>query len=292
VDSPEHAPIPAVPLRKVAPGFRNRLPDLAVSREWTVLAGRVLDLWEGRPVANARVAATGEILPVQFPKDRRPALFLGAPQATTDAEGRFVLERVGAGRQILSVLGGNDIAGWTEVCAPVAAEVVVRSRQIRGRIEGTVLDGRGRPLDVVLVNGGENSTHTFADGSFVLENFRGDPVSIRFEHPDYRPETVPGVADGTRGLEVRLASRCPEILLRVVERGTNRPVDTILVTFDFADGSRAGAGSPLHVAKKGLHALTVPEGAIRARVSLPSGGSPETVDLLAARDGAVFDVAL
>jgi hypothetical protein len=292
VDSPEHAPLPAVPLEKVAPGFRNRLPDFVVSRDWTSLHGRVVDLWEGKPVAGARVVATGVILPVQFPKDRRPALFLSAPQATTDEEGRFVLERVGAGRQVLSVLGGDDIAGWMEVRAPFDGEVVLRSRQIRGRIEGKVLDDLGHPLDVVLVNGGDNSTHTFADGSFVLENFRGDPIAIRFEHPDYRPEVGPGVPDGTRGMEVRLASRCPEVFLRVVERDTNRPAKTIVVVFEFANGTVAAAGSPFFVAKKGLFSLAVPEGAVRARISETVGGASETVDLSAARDGVVYDVTL
>src|SRR5205814_456078 len=98
-----HAPSLAVPLADVTRGVANRLPAVALQRATETLRGRVVDHFEHRPVIGARVYATGAIDPVAYPKDERPALFLGAPTATTDADGRFVLEGMGRGVQVVSV---------------------------------------------------------------------------------------------------------------------------------------------------------------------------------------------
>ena len=280
-------------LEKVTPGFRNRLPDLVLTREFHSVRGRVLDQWEGKPVAGARVVATGEIEPVRFPKDRRPAIFLGAPEAITDGEGWFLLERVGPGAQVVSVIGGDDVAGWTVLSVPVEGEVVVRSRQIRGHIDGRVVDDRDRPIDVALVMGGDNTTHTFADGSFTLENFRGDTVEIRFEHPDYRPEMRAAVADGTYDLLVRMESRLPQVFFRIRDRDTLEPVEAVAIVLAFAGGGGVLSTSPFHLGKEGLFAVRIPDGVVSASVRHAGRAGPtETVDLAAARDGDVIEVLL
>ena len=244
-------------------------------------------------MAGARVVATGEIEPVRFPKDRRPAIFLGAPEAITDGEGWFLLERVGPGAQVISVIGGDDIAGWTQLSVPVEGEVVVRSRQIRGHIDGRVVDDRDRPIDVALVMGGGNTTHTFADGSFTLENFRGDLVEIRFEHPDFRPETLAAVVDGTHDLLVRMENRLPQVFFRIRDRDTLEPVETVAIVLTFAGGGGVLSASPFHLGKEGLFAVRIPDGVVSASVRHAGRARPtETVDLAAARDGDVIEVLL
>ena len=292
VSSPDHAPLPALPLDDVAPGWRNRLADLHISKESFTVRGRVIDRWEGKPVVGARVVATGKILPIQFPKDQREALFLSSPETKTDDEGRFVLENVGRGPQTISVHGGDDCAGYLEVQVPAKAEVVISARALRGRIEGRVLDERGRPVDVVKIDGGDNSTHTFGDGSFVLETFRGDVVTLLFSHPEYRTHSLPGVKNGSREVDVRLTSRLPEVKIRARDHRTGKPLSPISVTFAFPEGAGEPVpGSPFYLSEEGLHAVRLPSGAIRATVAA-AGREPREVDVTGLRDGDVVELML
>jgi hypothetical protein len=290
--SPDHSPLSPAVLSGVTPGYKNRLPDLHVSRERHTVTGRVIDYWENKPVVGGRVVATGEILPIHYPKDQREALFLSAPEARTDEKGRFVLENVGRGTQYISVHGGDDCAGYVQVQVPTKGDVVIRSRQIRGRIEGRVLDARDRPLAVVMVEGGDNSTHTFADGGFVLENFRGDRVDITFTHPDFRTKVVRGVENGSREVLVRLEHRWPEIRLRVRDHATNRPIRIVTIRLHFeGDDKPPLPASPQSVSNKGIHRIRVPEGTAAATVSA-EGYEEQIVFLAGSQQGDVREVVL
>ena len=287
-----HAPALAVPLAEVSPGIANRLPDVALQRAAQTLRGRVTDMWQGRPVVGARVIATGAIDPITYPKDERPALFVGAPTCTTDGDGRFVLEGLGTGLQTISVHGGDDCVGSTAVALPHEGEFLMSTRQIGGRIEGTTLDERGDPVSLVTINGGDNSTHSFADGHFVLENFRGDPVSIRFTHPDFAPVVVRDVRDGASGLVVRLERPRPTIVLCVRDPDTSAPVPRVRLEMTFADENvRPAATSPQRLAADGKYVVRVPEGATSVSVSAESRRT-EQVSLAGRADGETVQVLL
>ncbi len=287
-----HAPALAVPLAQVAPGVANRLPDVALRRATQTLAGRVIDLWEGKPVVGARVLATGAINPIAYPKDERAALFVGAPATVTDSDGRFVLDGLGDGVQTVSAHAGDDCIGWIVAATPAKDEVLLRARQIRGRIAGTTIDAHGDPVALVDVEGGDNGTHSFADGRFVLANFRGDEVTIRFTHPDYAPVVLADVRDGATGLVVRMDRPRPRIVLDVRDRDTDAPVTHVRVEFAFAPNAAPPAPtSPERVSPDGRHAVRVPEGATTLSVAA-AGRAEERVPLDGRVDGETVRVVL
>jgi len=292
VSHEDHAPLLSVPLSNVTPGYRNRLLHLALPAESFVVEGVVLDLWEKKPVVGGRVLATGEIDPIQFPKDQREALFLAAPEAVTDEKGRFRLENVGPGKQWITVHGGNDCAGRTPVQVPLEAKLTIYSRALRGRIEGKVLDEYDRPIPLARIDGGANTTHSFADGGFVLENFRGDVVTVVFTHVDYRPHPVEGVRNGERELLVRLTSKWPQVMFRVIGHGRGRPIREVKIELFFAEGAVAPLpASPYYLSKKGVHAVRIPTGVVKAVIS-SKAREPLDVDLTGARDGDEIEVVL
>ena len=287
-----HAPALAVPIASLSPGVANRLREIALRRATQTLRGRVVDYWEGLPVVGARVIATGAVVPITYPKDERAALFVGAPSDITDQDGRFVLEGLGDGVQSISVHGGDDCIGWGQVVLPHDGEFAVQTRQIRGRVEGRTIDERGAPVPLVLVEGGGNSTHSFADGRFVLENFRGDAVTIRFTHPDHPPVVLADVRDGTTGLVVRIGRARPEIVLDVRDKETSAPVTRVRLAFAFEDGRvRPAATSPHHVAADGRHLVRIPEGATSVSVSA-DGRRREQISLAGRADGDTVFVLL
>jgi hypothetical protein len=287
-----HAPALAVELEKVTPGIANRMQDVVLARAAGSLRGRALDMWEGKPVVGARVYATGAIDPVSYPKDERPALFVGAPTAVTDAEGRFVLEGLGKGVQYISVHGGDDCAGSDPVLMPFEGEFPMRTRAIRGRIEGTVVDGHGDPVALVTVEGGENTTHSFADGRWVLENFRGTEIPVTFSHPDFSRVVVSAVRDGTAGLVVRFEHPRPTLVIEVKDRDTGALVKRVDLRFGFPDGTVSFDGaSPYRLAADGKYTVRLPEGALRLRVTA-EGRAVEEVLLQNRADGEVVPVVL
>ncbi|MEN8148287.1 MAG: carboxypeptidase-like regulatory domain-containing protein [Planctomycetota bacterium] len=288
----DYAPLPAIPLMNVTPGYRNRLLNLALPAESFAVKGIVVDQWEGKPVVGGRVLATGSIDPIQYPKDQREALFLSSPETVTDEAGRFTLTHVGRGPQWITIHGGNDCAGRQMVQVPAKGEVKILSRQLRGRIEGRVMDEYDRPIPLVKIDGGQNTTHSFADGSFVLENFRGDVVTVTFTHVDYRPHPIEGVHDGERELLVRMTSKWRNVLFRVVGHAKGRPIRKVSVKLEFAEGKAAPLpSSPFYLSKKGVHAVRVPDGVVKAVVEA-KGREPAEVELTGARDGDEIEVVL
>jgi hypothetical protein len=178
------------------------------------------------------------------------------------------------------------------VALPREGEFVMQTRQIGGRIEGTTLDERGNPVSLVTIYGGDNSTHSFADGRFVLENFRGDVVSIRFTHPDFAPVVVRDVRDGAAGLVVHLERPRPTIVLCVRDPDTSAPVPRVQIEMTFADPSaRPAATSPQRLAADGKYVVRVPEGATSVSVSAERRTSQQ-VSLAGRADGETVQVLL
>jgi hypothetical protein len=143
-----------------------------------------------------------------------------------------------------------------------------------------------------MVEGGGNSTHSFADGRFVLENFRGDEVTIRFTHPDFTPTAMEAVRDGATGLVVRMERPRPTLVLDVRDRDTLAPLNRVRVEFWFAAGTAQPAPtSPERLGTDGRHKVKVPDGATTLTVSA-SGHEPEAVVLAGPTDGEYLRVLL
>jgi protocatechuate 3,4-dioxygenase beta subunit len=267
----------------------NRVPDVKLATASHTLSGRVLDIWEGAPVAGARVYATGSVDPVQYPKDQRDAIFVGVPTAVTDADGRFELVEVGPGVQVVSIHGGDDCVGRESVVVPREGALVIRTRGIGGRIAGRAVDAFGDPVPLVAVQGGGNSTHSFADGTFVLENFREDELTVVFSHPEYQRVVLSGLADGSEGVEVRLLHSQPRVRIRVRRGWDGSLVKRLGIVAIAASGDAVQATSPLYLADDGVHEVVVPAGAVSLRINVHPT-LPLMVDAASAQDGDTFDV--
>lgn len=148
------------------------------------LRGRVLDE-RGAPLAAARVG----LLPAAFELRDPDGLrrngddgFELQPDVTTDADGRFVFEGVGAGSWRVWAHAEGLRYGWSELfesAPPLALELpdlVLTEFEARDRIAGRVLDPRGEPLaDQRVYVGyvsktieGKRSLTSGADGRFEL----------------------------------------------------------------------------------------------------------------------------
>jgi hypothetical protein len=193
---------------------------------------------------------------------------------------------------MVSVHGGDDCVGEDLVTLPREKDFVLKTRRIGGRIEGTTLDEYGKPISIVTILGGENSTHSFADGRFVLENIRGDVITIVFTHPDYTPVTLEGVQDGAAGLVVHMLKPRPSIVLVVRDADSSEPVTKIRVEMTFADEkARPAPTSPVRLAKDGRYEVRLPEGATSVTVSAV-GLASQTMPLAGRNDGEVVPVLL
>ncbi len=275
----------AIPLENVKAGFESELPDVVLSRETHVLRGRVTDHHQNLPVEGARVVATGSVDPVSYPKDQRDALFLGAPETVTDADGRFELKGLGPGKQWVSLHYGNDCISNQLFEVPKQNDVTMRSHPARGRITGRVVDIDGVPVSLAVIGGGWNSTHSFAEGDFVLENFHGDPVDLDVAHPDYLPVKLGGIADGTEELTIRLERRQPRVRLDVRDAVSGKSLRHVTVELLANDGSAVPlTSSPHYLDETGVHEVVLPAEIATIRVSA-AGHELQTADVRDLRDG-------
>ncbi|MBL8803083.1 MAG: sigma-70 family RNA polymerase sigma factor [Planctomycetes bacterium] len=131
------------------------------------LRGRVLDA-RGAPLASARVG----LLPAAFELRDPDGLrrngddgFELQPDVTSDADGRFVFEGVGAGSWRVWAHAEGLRYGWSELfesAPPLELELpdlVLTEFEARDRIAGRVLDPRGEPLADVRVHVGYVSSN-------------------------------------------------------------------------------------------------------------------------------------
>jgi RNA polymerase sigma-70 factor (ECF subfamily) len=146
------------------------------------LRGRVLDA-RGAPLASARVGLLPAAFELRDPEGLRrngDDGFELQPDVTTDADGRFVFEGVGAGSWRVWAHSEGLRYGWSELfesAPPLALELpdlVLTEFEARDRIAGRVLDPRGEPMVGVNVRGGyvaptiegKFTVVTGADGGF------------------------------------------------------------------------------------------------------------------------------
>ena len=188
----------------------------------TVLAGRVVDA-TGVPLARAKLTVIGEVLTT--PRSDRPT-------ATTDAEGRFTMQRpVANGRAMpldATVLLRVQLADGREYSVPVVPHrgggdltVRVPAFAVGGpkgpaavapdEIAGLVVDPQGKPIAGVLadVNVWAPDNQTFSDGEgvFRVKGLRPGPSEIRLSKDGWEPRHFFQQPTGQAGWVVVLDQR-------------------------------------------------------------------------------------
>ncbi len=199
--------IPGVEVAEVGDGAAADLGTVVLEPGVRV-EGRVVDP-DGRPLAGAAV----HWMPWRGDDFRGFSGMGTAPEVTTDAAGRFVIEDLARGGKISieARLRGYDQATAPGVEAP-ADEPVVLVLVPQGKIRGEAVDGHGEPVPETMVyatyesaGGSSHSSGTGvdADGRFELEVTAGR-LKLSASSPDHRSnerslEVAPGqVVDGVR----------------------------------------------------------------------------------------------
>jgi hypothetical protein len=165
----------------------------------TRLEGLVLDLGTGLPVADALVVsetdAPLQILALSGPEAAREAELL--PWARSGPDGGFTLEDLGPGPQVLRATAAGFGPAWVELPAGAPHGRVEVGLMEGGRVEGTVRDAAGAPVEgcVLILSvvdfGAANPVMSYAiaqsgaDGGFALADLpAGDWPLLRFGRLD------------------------------------------------------------------------------------------------------------
>ena len=209
------------------------------------LVGRVLDA-DGEGVANAYI---------WLRLDRQPVLSrtawstaLTRHETTTDGDGRFRFEALGAGPWTVD-LSGEQLAediGVIRLRPGEEREIELRLR-VQGRLAGVVTDPYGEPVAgaEVLVQpldatGGVTNTHqgarTDAGGGYQTYRVPSGRARIVARHPDYRD----GVAEV------------------VIERGTNQVDLKLQPGWEISGTVSTAAGAPVPLARVEAHPVEPP----------------------------------
>ncbi|GEM_PF-3206402 len=277
-------------LETLFPGTVNDLGDVPLSRGGLTVRGRVVDL-EGVPVEGAVVACTGEIFPTEYSKDQRYTFLPRFPHAVCGPDGRFEIHGI-LGRHWVSVHAGTDCV--EERLLEFRGEEDPPALFFRvlagGLVEGRVVDGEKNPVADAVITAGTNSTHSYADGSFKLENVEGDVLTLVVRHHRFHIDRVEGIPEGAKGVEIVMDAPLPAVVFKVREPGTLEPLSTVRIRF-LGPIVTPVPESTLYVNEEGRHAAVVPEGARRALVEA-EGHDAASVVLQDARDGDEIEVLL
>ncbi|MDE2689932.1 MAG: carboxypeptidase regulatory-like domain-containing protein [Acidobacteriota bacterium] len=178
------------------------------------LAGRVLDA-DGEGVANAYI---------WLRLDRKPGLSRTAwsPEAprhdaTTDSDGRFLFEALGAGPWLVDV-GGEQLAEDIGAIPlrPGEEREIELHLSARAHLAGVVTDPYGEPVtgaEILVqprdaagqVTGTHHSARTDAGGGYQAYRVPSGPARIVARHPDYRDGVAEVVIDGgTNEVDLKL----------------------------------------------------------------------------------------
>jgi beta-lactamase regulating signal transducer with metallopeptidase domain/protocatechuate 3,4-dioxygenase beta subunit len=195
-------------------------PTLTLLRA-AALAGRVVDA-RGRPVAGVEIIGLCRA---------GTCIRVGGEKVTTDAKGRFRIERGPEGAFPLSeatalqveLPGGkvfevHTIAaeGEVEVRLPTLADGDGKGPEDvkPDELAGVVVDEKGQPLEGVhvhvwdWVDRPENQTRTGKDGVFRIKDCgRDQKVQVRFRKPGYSPVMFVQQPTGEKGLVVAMDSK-------------------------------------------------------------------------------------
>ncbi len=192
--------------------------------------GRVVDDATGRPLPGARVVA-------------------GRRAATTDADGRFELEKVDAGSVTVAANKAVylDHTITTQLDAGETESLTLRLEPITwGTVSGVVKDAdTGRPLSNASVVIGSMSATTDSDGRFRAERVPAGDLRIGASVPAYESASTATslAADGDSDVELLLEPiRIGDLRGRVVDAKTGEAVSGARVTVGRkgAETDRAG----------------------------------------------------
>lgn len=255
-------------------GKTTELGDFVLEPGGTV-AGLVVGQ-DGTPVAGATVLATKPEFADRLEALRRqgPDRWLSGklvPAATTDANGKFLVEGVPA-RSVRVWAGAEDTLYTCSDPIEIAAgemrsdlRLVLEPLAPDDVLEGVVLDPDGSPVAEANViaywNGGFSSggegTSTDEAGRFRIRVREKTPHDLRVHDPKARwPESIlPGVRPGARDLELRF-SEPGEFELHVQSRG--RAVSSFATRLLSADGEHLLANADESVHEDGRVRLRVP----------------------------------
>ena len=181
------------------------------------LAGRVVDP-DGQPVAGARVALvetdSGLLLGGGFSRGARLSSL-----ADTDADGRFVLDRVPPGTvgiEVRAIGFRNRSVPGVRIPKDGEAEPVEISLRPGPYLEGRVLDSRGRPVKDAMVRAegklqasgtfSFGGTQTDAEGHYQIGGLETGPhtVTVQIEVSDPGTKTTVEILPGANWLDLQI----------------------------------------------------------------------------------------
>ncbi|HET9226367.1 MAG TPA: carboxypeptidase-like regulatory domain-containing protein, partial [Thermoanaerobaculia bacterium] len=270
----------------------SKAPARLVLRRGATVFGRVVD-GEGVPVAGADLKLSSSRISVMSAIPSQNMDFA----AVSDAEGRFRIGNVSAGRFDLRALRRGFAAalvpGVTIEESEPRTDVGEIALQPGGSIEGIVVDESGKPVEgaaIMMTPGGSEGLmmedpfffhrrplETGEDGKFRIEDLpRGRQVSLEVMHSELVSQEVSGVEIPTaEPLRIQL-ERPRRVEGRVTDR-LGEPVAGARVIV--STGTSAGIGSFRGMRSRGA-AVTEPDGRF-----VVSGLKPETIELQVSATG-------
>ncbi|MHC5040414.1 MAG: carboxypeptidase-like regulatory domain-containing protein [Planctomycetota bacterium] len=278
-------------LQIIIPGEENDLGDIPLQAGGLRVRGRVLNRG-GEAVEGAMVTFTGEIFPSEYSKDQRYIFLPRFPHAITDGDGEFEVRGI-RGRHWICIHVGPDCV-FSELREFVGDEdpAPLEFRVLAGgAVAGMVVDHLDRPVSGAVIYGGDNTTHSYTDGSFRLENISGDIITLTVQHHLFRTVTVEDVRVGEEDRKLILRDPLPRVIFAVSRKDTGDPLTCVRITFGPAQAVLVGTDSPLYTNPKGRYAIVIPEGASHAVIEADQMETVQ-VPLGTVTEGDVIEVRL
>ncbi|MHC4601425.1 MAG: hypothetical protein ACYS47_20710 [Planctomycetota bacterium] len=279
-------------LDRLLPGVENDAGEIPLEKGGLVLRGRVFGR-KGEPVVGATVACTGEIFPTEYSKDQRYKFLPRFPHAITDVDGTFEIRGI-LGRHWVTVHVGPDSVASVlgDYYGPAPPKPLVFSVLAGGWVEGRIVDAEDRPVADAVVYGGQNSTHSYADGSFRLENIEGTLIDVVVRHHLFRTENFGKARVGEGGLKIVLHHRLPRVVFLVRDGDSTEPVADVRIRFGPAEALGPNLpDSPLYRDDGGRFTVVVPEGARFATVETEHHRTQQ-IGFETVQDGQEIEVTL
>jgi protocatechuate 3,4-dioxygenase beta subunit len=226
------------PPKPITEGTVNTLGDLILVPSGLSIGGRILNR-DGSPLPDMLVAISPEN-PLSVSKPQRQILLKSMPHARTDGDGRYRIEGLTPGKVWITVHANLDGVLFQEITIGTTRDDVNFTVRVGGAVTGRIVDRNGRPIAAARIDGSGNTTHSLADGTYLLENLneRTKPFRLTVHHHAYYPRDVDGVRDGQLGLEVAL-DLLPVATLVVREGDTFTPLTEIEVLYNASAAVRA-----------------------------------------------------